>query len=209
MHEALLLCAGVLVTATAPAVAFQRVHLTVGAGAGAGSWGIAIDGRSEPSDALSFTTDFEIGASVSKRLAIYYLQKTAWFNSEVTILPGEFGGPLTPQQVGRILTFGLSGVGATYRLSPGLGSVFLTGGIGLAWWSQVFEESTDCVKFPIAFPCADVSGVGVTAGAGYELSRRFALEMGAVWGDPSSDGTRFNVVSNSAAVTFGLQLTLF
>jgi hypothetical protein len=80
--------------------------------------------------------------------------------------------------------------------------------VGLAWWSQVFEESVDCVKVPIAVPCIDVSGLGLTAGAGYELGNRVWAELVAMWGDPSVSGDRFEVVSPSATVSLFMQFRL-
>lgn len=211
MRATVLVSAVLLASTPIPASGFQRsgFHLAIGAGGALGSWDIVVNGRGERSASSSIATNFEIGASVSPRLALYYLQRTAWFTSDVTIFPGEFGGPLTAQTVGRVLTQGLSGVGATVFLSPRSPSLYLTGGVGLAWWSQVFEESTDCIKMPIIVPCDEITGPGVMVGLGYEPAKRVAGEAALIWGYPSTRGTRFDVVSSSVAASLGLKINLF
>lgn len=194
-----------------PCHAFQRdgFHLKLGAGAGLGSWDISEGGLSESSGSASFATGFQIGLNASEQVAVYYVQRTAWFNSNVTILPGPFGGPLTPQEASRVLTQGTSGLGLTYFLRPQAPSFFLTAGIGLAWWSQVFEESTSCIKLPIAVPCSSVTGIGVTASGGYELTRLLSAEAFVMWGDPDKQTALFEVQSSSTVVGLLLGLTLF
>ena len=188
--------------------------LGIGLGAGLGSWNIEErGGDGESSSNFSFATDFALGFSATPKIAIYYSQRTSWFSSEFTITAGEFGGPLTPQRVDRTLTQGFTGVGVTYFVRPRAPSLFLSGGFGVAWWAQVFEESTDCIKFPLIFPCLDVAGVGVSASAGYELHRRFIVEANVIWGDPVSyalnSGGRFEVMSGSAVGSFVARVRLF
>lgn len=200
---------GVAGASSAASAQRHGLHLALGAGGGVGAWDISVEGRRENSGAGSVLTDFEVGLSVSPQLDVYYFQRTAWFNSDVTILPGPFGGPETPQQVGRALTQGVSGVGATYYLTPRTPALYLSAGVGLAWWSQVFEESEDCFKFPLVFPCVDVSGVGLSVGAGYDMTRRLALGLVGTWAHPSGGGSRFNVVANATSVGLLLRFKLF
>lgn len=183
------------------------LHLAVGAGSTLGSWDIRVNGVDEKSAAVAVTTDFAIGWWLSSRVAVYYLNRAAWFNSPVTVQPP---GGMPARQVGRVLTHGLSGVGI--RATPGARPTrfFLTGGLGLAWWSQVFEESTSCLKLPVLVPCVDASGVGVTAGVGYQLGRRVTAELAGGWSNPSSPVTdRFEVTSASTTLTLLLQFRLF
>ena len=186
------------------------LHLVVGPGPGAGGWDIEVDGSAEQAGHAAFTTNFELGAAVSPRVAVYYVQQTAWFNSTVTIVPGPTGGPTTPQRVGRILTHGLSGIGITYYLGNAPRSGFLTAGAGLAWWSQVFEESTDCLKVPLFLPCVDEAGIGITLGSGYQVTSRLAGRVTALLGLPGPrDGTRLGVRSVSAALSVGVEVRVF
>lgn len=182
----------------------QRKGFVIAGGVGLGGSAQEVS-DSGKSNSFAFATNFKIGFSPTNSLAISYFQKSSWFNATQTVLPGEFGGPLTTQQVDFILTNGVAGLGFDYFLKPTNPSWFVTGGFGLGWWAQPFEENTSCKlpDFPVIFPCLETTGFGLVIGGGYEFKKHLSLEMNVMWGTPNGrQSDLVDVTSNRLHVFF-------
>jgi len=164
----------------------ERKGFAIGGGVGIGASSQEVS-NSGTSTSFAVATNFRVGFAATNALSIFYLHKTAWSNVTETIVAGEFGGPLTPQDVDFVLTNGLSGVGFDYFFKPTEPSWFVSGGVGLAWWAQPFEENTDCILPPLAVfvPCLETTGFGAVIGAGYEFKKHLTVELNVMWGTPN------------------------
>lgn len=168
-----------------------------GLGFGGSSQEVSNSGKS---NSFAFVTNFKIGFSPTNSWTISYFHKSVWFNATETVLPSEFGGPITPQEVNFILTNGLAGLGFDYFLKPTNPSWFFSGGFGLGWWAQPFEENTNCrlYNLPVLFPCLETTGVGLVIGGGYEFKKHLALEINVMWSTPNGRTSDLvEVTSNS------------
>lgn len=159
LRAALLVIATPALTAT-PARAFdeQREGFILGFGAGfhilredyPGS-GTSIWSRSEG----GLATSFKVGAGITNQVALCYVRNASWYSA-----------PYTSNGSTRdaLYTIGLSGIGASYFLSPTAPSVYLLGGLGIGDISAPFEN----VK--------SETGSAVMLGAGYEFAKHLMIE---------------------------------
>ncbi len=182
------LVAGLTICVSGESADAQRRGFVIGLGLGAGPVSQQIrtvtDVADEDAAAWGMATDFLVGAATSDRWTIYYTQKATWFRSFIPTRDA-LGNPVT---LNRLVTSGFTGLGVSYAPEPN-GRFSVSAGTGVAWWAQVFEESTECLKLPLILPCFGAMGGGLFAAGGYEIVRNVLLQLQYVWGTPVSDGT--------------------
>jgi len=140
----------------------QRSGFILGLGIGAGvtSYSFSEVGLYSPQDDTkgSLSTDFKIGAQVSRSLQIYYLGRTNWLND----------GQHT-------VAAGISALGITYILPSG--TVQLSGGIGVANWLPLCAECG-----------GGGFGFGLTGGVGWEFADLWLIDFAVTYGRPNDLG---------------------
>jgi hypothetical protein len=101
-------------------------------------------------------TSFKIGGGITDQVALYYVRNASWFSAPY------FNGVRTKDAV---YTIGLSGIGASYFLSPTAPSGYFLASIGIGDISAPFEENTR----------ADTGGA-LMFGGGYEFTKNLMIE---------------------------------
>ena len=173
-----------------------------------------------------FATDFKIGMGVSDRLLIYYSVRASWikinavnFSVERDTIPeGQLARVdsliLDPEP--RTVANAVAGIGVSYYLKPAPPSIYITGSVGVSSWTSPFDGD-DWLE-PIETHARTWFGFGATAGVGYELTKRWALEATAIWSNPGKTGGSFDTNGDGVADlelgldvgrnTFGVMITV-
>ena len=180
MHRVIL---GVMVVAllvsasSASAFDGERRGFILGFGIGGGltsftqelsGFGAGIDATSERENKGAFATDFRIGGGFSNQFLLYYVSRVSWFN-----ITNVFDNSVT-------IASGVGGLGVTWYTASAGPSWFVSGLLGFANWSAVFENDS-----------GGQNGFGVSGGGGYEFSSHWSIEASLSWSSPSdSEGSR-------------------
>ncbi|MGD9546805.1 MAG: outer membrane beta-barrel protein [Candidatus Krumholzibacteriia bacterium] len=147
----------------APSLGFdgdrQGFMLNLGAGFGQAKQTASASGVEVSLDATGFGGDFKIGGGVNPQMLIYYTNRTLFHTMEVTYTD-PFLGPTTLEAD---YINGMSAVGVSYFLEPEAPSFFFSGGLGLGVLMDSEADESE-------------SGVGFTAGVGYEFARNWIIE---------------------------------
>ena len=155
----------------------SRKGFLIGFGIGPGltsyTYGFEQSGGKFVSDRVtksSFVTDFKIGYAPDDLLQLYWMSKVSWFgDSDVFLLHG------------------VGGLGASYALKATAPSPYISAGIGFSSWQAPLEENFEAL-----------TGLGLSAGAGFEFSKHWLFNLDLTWGRPSRD----NMSTNATAVRF-------
>lgn len=137
----------------------QGFMLNLGAGFGQAKQTASAMGVEVSLDATGFGGDFKIGGGVNPQMLIYYTNRTLFHTQEVTYTDPYYG----PQTLEADYVNGMSAVGVSYFLAPEAPSLFFSGGIGLGVLMDREAEESE-------------SGVGFTAGIGYEFASNWIVE---------------------------------
>jgi hypothetical protein len=159
----------------------ERKGLVIGVGVGPGLISVEDDKN------IGFMADVEIGYALNNQFQIQLVNKTAWYSAYWVV---DYSWMYQWVKKAKYTTVqGLSGLGATYFFQPEAPSLYLIGGIGMAytWAPGVDAES--------------YTGIGLCFGGGYEFARYWRAESNVTWGKPTGGGTHFNVLT--AKVTIG------
>ena len=116
-------------------------------------------------------TDFKIGYAPNHQLLIYWSADGA-FSSPPSEFSDEDG----------LLYSGLGGIGATYFLSPGENSFFLTAALGRATDGAIGSDGT----------ADSVSGTGLAIGGGYEFTPHWVVDGDIVFNSFSDFGMDYS-----------------
>ena len=177
-------------TTVAGAFDGERHGFILGIGVGTGlttyTQTVSYDGFSWTSDReseLPLMTDFKIGYAPNDLVEIYYMNKVSWFGFENAL-----GDDVT-------ITSGLGGLGVTYFFEPAAPCLFLTGGIGFSSWTTPFEEDADTW-----------SGIGLTAGVGYEFAPHWYVAGDVCWGKPSTEESGIDFSTNALSLNLTINV---
>lgn len=99
-------------------------------------------------------TSFKIGGGITDQFALYYVRNASWFNAPY------YDGFITTDET---YVLGLSGIGASYFLSPSGPSAYFIGAVGIGDFSVPTRNESD-------------TGSAVMFGAGYEFQNHVSLE---------------------------------
>lgn len=149
----------VMMISATQSFAFDNNRQGFSFGFGAGFHDTNIDftyyGTNIGSDSESgLATSFKIGGGITDQLMLYYVRNASWFNAPY------YDGYVTRDET---YVLGLSGVGASYFLSPSAPSVYFLGALGVGDISVPSEGESD-------------TGSAVMFGAGYEFKSHIMLE---------------------------------
>ncbi len=129
-------------------------------GLGAGFHSIDIDFiydgtnvRSQSESGLA--TSFKMGGGITDRFALYYVRNASWFSAPY------FDGYTTKDAT---YTIGLSGIGASYFLSPSKPSGYFMAALGIGDITAPFESNAK-----------SDTGSAIMFGVGYEFSRHLMV----------------------------------
>ena len=136
--------------------------------------------RSDSESGLA--TSFKIGWGITNQFSLYYVRNASWYSAPY------FDGFTTSDIT---YTVGISGVGATYYLSPSAPSWYLLGAIGVGDISAPFESN---IKSD--------TGSALMFGGGYEVSEHIQLEGTLLTTDiDSADDSQLNLKTSSIQFT--------
>jgi len=127
IQKIVLIATILLVVSTTEAFAFDDKRKGFLLGLGAGLQTIDENFKQNGSNILSqskngLATSFKIGGGITDQFALYYVRNASWFSAP-------FQNGSTTEDV--VYTIGLSGVGASYFLSPSVPSGYFLGAFGL------------------------------------------------------------------------------
>jgi len=131
-------------------------------GLGVGYHNIDIDFKYNGSNIASqsengIATSFKIGGGFTNQFLLYYVRNSSWYNAPY------YDGFTTSDIT---YTIGLTGIGATYYLSPTSPSVYFLGAIGAGDISAPFESGAK-----------PDTGSAFMIGGGYEASKHIQYEL--------------------------------
>jgi hypothetical protein len=124
-------------------------------------------------------SDFKIGYAPTDNLAIYWMSKVAWFNEEINF----DDKTLHINDVG--------GLGASYFFNKSAPSPYFNGGIGYPTFTPLYGE--DMINY---------SGLGISAGAGYEFASHWSAEANFTYGKPSYEEAYINIAALRLTVNY-------
>jgi len=150
----------------------------VGMESGTFSW------TSDRENEFPLMSDFKIGYAPNDLVEIYWMSKVSWFSVS--------GGG----EDDFIVANGLGGLGVTYFFEPAAPSAFVSGGIGFSSWAFPLEED----------PPDPWSGIGLSAGAGYEFATHWYVAGDVCWGRPSTE--EYGVDSSMNALSVKLTINV-
>ena len=128
---------------------------------------------------ITFMSDFKIGYAPTDHLAIYWMSKVAWFNLDRNF------------EDKNLYINGLGGIGASYFVNKSAPSPYFNGGIGFSTFMPLIEN--DGVNF---------TGLGISAGAGYEFVSHWSAEINFTYGKPSYEGSYINIAALRLTVNY-------
>ena len=143
--------------------------------------------KSNTENKFGLVTNFKIGYAPSDIVEIQYTSKISWFASKI------YWWGMESEDV--TMASGLSALGVTYYFKPEAPSYFITGGFGFSTLSLPFESHSETKV-----------GGGLFAGAGYEFTRHFNVELDLSWGKVSSFLNLFGIEPTTTA--FSVSLTV-
>lgn len=132
--------------------------------------------KSDQETKVALMTNFKIGYAPTDFWELYYTSKVSWFSFE------SISGDV-------IIANGISALGVTYYFKPEAPSPFTAGGIGFSTWNAPFESDSDTWI-----------GLGLFAGAGYEFTKHFNIEVDLLWGKPGDSELGIDVSTNALSV---------
>lgn len=181
-----ILAAAILLSAT-PALAFDdsRQGFILGLGAGLHSVdsdfiynGTNIGSQSES----GLATSFKIGGGITDQFALYYIRNASWYSAP-------YSDGYTATDI--MYTIGLSGVGASYYLSPSSPSGYFMAAFGIGDISAPFEKN---IK--------PDTGRAFMFGGGYEFTKHLMAEATLQTTNiESADDNRLSIESSSFQFT--------
>jgi hypothetical protein len=121
------------------------------------------DSAEASEDHFGIASDFKLGAGITERFALYYVNRMNWFGGDNAL-----GNSV-------IFTSSVGLVGGSYYLSEETPSMYLLGLVGVAAWDTPFEDSDPS------------SGFGMGIGVGWEFARHYSVEATVNYGSPSTD----------------------
>ncbi len=138
-----------LLTLASPAQAFddQRQGFTVGLGLGYAHMDLDYEPGATGLNS-GIASSIRLGFGLDDRFSLLYVNEGAWYRRQ-----------------GHVWFTGLSGLGATWHLSPRAPSAYLLGAFGMGSSSQPFNDGVDVHR-----------GAGYLLGAGYEFAPHLNLE---------------------------------
>jgi len=138
-------------------------------------YGSTISSESES----GLATSFKIGGGVTDQFLLYYVRNASWFNAPY------YNGYVTRDET---YMLGLSGIGASYFLSPSAPSVYFLGALGIGDLSVPSEGESD-------------TGSAVMFGAGYEFKSHLMLEATLLSTNIDSSNSALGLESRSFQFT--------
>jgi hypothetical protein len=140
------------------------------------------DNKSDNETDFALHTDFRIGGGFKgDKFMLYYWNTVNWFSFENIL-----GDKVT-------VLSGVNGLGASYYFKPTSPSLYLNGGIGLSVWRLPFESDTDVWY-----------GIGLAGGLGYEFTRHWSIELGAMWGNPNTTEAGVELQTNAFSISLSI-----
>lgn len=176
-----------VILSTTPSFAFDdnRQGFLLGFGAGFHSIDIDFiyDGSNIGSQSESgFATSFKIGGGITDQFALYYVRNASWYNAP-------YSDGYTTKDI--TYTIGLSGVGASYFLSPSAPSAYFLGAFGIGDISAPFESGVE-----------SDTGSAFMLGGGYEFSNHVMVEATLLSTNiESADDSSLSIESSSFQFT--------
>ena len=176
-----------ILCSTTPALAFDdnRQGFILGLGAGLHSLDIdfIFNGSTIKSQSKSgLATSFKIGGGITNQFALYYVRNASWYSAP-------FFNGFTTQDI--TYTIGLSGLGASFYLSPSAPSGYFLAAFGIGDLSAPLE--------------GDVSpdtGSAFMFGGGYEINKHLMLEATVLTTNiESADNSLLSIESSSFQFT--------
>lgn len=133
---------------------------------------------SDRSNKPALQTDLKAGSGMRDNLQIFYALKISWLK-----MKNVFGDNVT-------VSSGIHSLGATYYLRPDAPSYYLTGGLGVAYWTLPFEDDAPDTWY----------GIGIYGGAGYEFKRHYSVEINLGYGHPQKTQNNIKASANVISI---------
>ncbi|NOY88476.1 MAG: hypothetical protein GXO93_03675 [FCB group bacterium] len=109
------------------------------------------------------STDFKIGAGVSKHVVLFWANQFIWYSG--------------------LTYYRLNGIGGAYYFKPSSPSLYFTGAIGLATLGTID---------PVKFRSDGISKFGMGFGVGYEFSKNYSFEANYLT-EPDATGIKITI----------------
>ena len=172
-----------ILCSTTPALAFDDNRQGFILGLGAGLHSIDIDFVLNGSTILSqsksgLATSFKIGGGITNQFALYYVRNASWYSA-----------PLFNQDANYVI--GMSGLGASYYLSPTAPSGYFLAAFGIGDRIAPFESNV-----------TPDTGSAFMFGGGYEINKHLMVEATVLATNlESANNSSLSIESSSFQVT--------
>ena len=126
---------------------------------------------------IPICTDIRIGFGLpNNRFIIYYWNKVNWFQVKT-------------EEDASLTWNGLHALAASYYFNSSVPSVYVNLGIGLSSWRQAWHV------------IESASGLGVSAGVGYEFQRHWSVEAALMFTRPKTEYLLGSITTNTFAIS--------